>query len=589
MTAPLHDAAAADGDGVSRSDGLAVAELRVVGPAGAIVHGSSLRLAAGSTLAIVGESGSGKSMTARAISGLLAPGLSATGRMRLDGIDVDLATATETTWRAVRGRHIVLLLQDPFTSLSRSHRCGDQIAAALPVPQRRDRRERRTQVLRRLDEVGLPERVATAYPFELSGGQRQRVALAAALAAEPRLLIADEPTTALDVTTQRGILDLLDDLRRRRRMTTILITHDLRLARERADDVAVMQAGRIVESGRGEQVLGAPTHPYTVALAAAVPPLRVAAPADATAARATTVRVPIEPGAAAGDDPSGDAAPPEQPARQALVRVEALAKRFRQSDVVALAGVDLQIELGQCLAVVGESGSGKTTLARCIVGLERADGGSVQFALGPTTASARRRSRRDPTAVQIVFQDPYSALNPSMTVGAALAEALRAGGGSGSDGDIAALLALVRLPASYADRRPRALSGGERQRVAIARALAPKPRLLICDEAVSALDVSVQAQILALLDDLRAQLGLSLLFITHDLAVARQIADVVAVMHRGQIVEAGPADEVLGHPRHDYTKTLLASVPGSDAPGLTWHDGAPRLDTSPPPDHQETT
>ncbi|MGI5485397.1 dipeptide ABC transporter ATP-binding protein [Microtetraspora malaysiensis] len=588
---------------------LAVRDLRVTSASGAVVAGLDLTVAPGETVAIVGESGSGKSMTVKALTGLLPEGVHATGRMDLPardpgrpgperasaGLEIDLA-APGGAWREVRGSRIALLLQDPFTSLSPVHRCGEQIGWAISGAGRGER------VARLLAEVGLPAEVAGKYPFQLSGGMRQRVAIAAGLAADPDLLIADEPTTALDVTTQHEVLELIARLQRERDMGLILITHDLRLARSRADRVMVMYAGRLIEEGPTARVLDAPAHPYTARLAACDPPLthrltvlptipgsvprpwsvgaecafaercafaidacRTAEPllvevADdhrAACLRAGTVVPPVPAVSADTPDPrvaepgetrDGDAAT----ASPLLLSVEGAAKRFPGSAVPALDGVDLEIAAGEAVAVVGESGSGKTTLARCVVGLERADAGRITFH-GSATGARR---------VQIVFQDPYSALNPGLTIGTSLAEALRAAGRPKSE--VGELLELVGLPAAYARRRPRALSGGERQRVAIARALAPRADLLVCDESVSALDVSVQAQVLNLLADLRRRLGLTLLFITHDLAVARQIADRVYVMHHGRVVENGPVDSVLGAPAHEYTQRLLASIPAAD-------------------------
>ncbi|GIH62530.1 ABC transporter ATP-binding protein [Microbispora siamensis] len=556
-------------------------DVRVTSAAGVLVTGIDLRLAPGETVAIVGESGSGKSMTARALTGLLPEGVHATGRLELSGQAYDLAAA-RTPWQRIRGSQIALLLQDPFTSLSPGHRCGEQIGWALP------RAGRAAGVARLLAEVGLPAEVAERYPFQLSGGMRQRVAIAAALAAGPGLLIADEPTTALDVTTQHEVLELVAGLQRARRTGLILITHDLRLARARADRIMVMYAGRLVEEGPAAEVMDRPAHPYTARLAACDPPVthrlpalptipgsvprpyavsgacafadrcdlaieacRTAEPALAEVAhghaaacvRPSDVRQVVAPSAAA--------VPPVAGPSSALLTVRGLTKRFPGSAGPALDGVDLEVAAGEAVAVVGESGSGKTTLARCVVGLERADGGSVEF--GGRATGPRR--------VQYVFQDPYSALNPGLTVGASLAEALRAAGRPRSE--VPGLLDLVGLPAAYARRRPRALSGGERQRVAIARALAPGAEVLVCDEPVSALDVSVQAQVLNLLSDLRRDLGLTLLFITHDLAVARQVADRVYVMHRGRVVETGPVGDVLGAPTHEYTQRLLASVPAA--------------------------
>ncbi len=560
-------------------------DVRVTSAAGVLVAGIDLTVAPGETVAIVGESGSGKSMTARALTGLLPEGVHATGRLELSGQAYDLAA--RTPWQRIRGSQIALLLQDPFTSLSPVHRCGEQIGWALP------RAGRAAAVARLLAEVGLPSEVAGRYPFQLSGGMRQRVAIAAALAAGPGLLIADEPTTALDVTTQHEVLELVAGLQRARRMGLILITHDLRLARARADRIMVMYAGRLVEEGPAAEVMDRPAHPYTARLAACDPPVTHRLPALPTipgsvprpyavsdacafadrcdlAVEACRTAEPVLAEVAAGHraacvrpsdvrpvaapllaGPPAAAVPPEAGPSPALLTVRRLTKRFPGSAAPALDGVDLELAAGEAVAVVGESGSGKTTLARCVVGLERADGGSVEFGGGAT----------GPRRVQYVFQDPYSALNPGLTVGASLAEALKAAGRPRPD--VPGLLDLVGLPAAYARRRPRALSGGERQRVAIARALAPGAEVLVCDEPVSALDVSVQAQVLNLLSDLRRDLGLTLLFITHDLAVARQVADRVYVMHRGRVVETGPVGGVLGAPAHEYTQRLLASVPAA--------------------------
>jgi peptide/nickel transport system ATP-binding protein len=549
--------------------GLEVTDLAVTGPHGPIVTGLDLSVAAGRTIAVVGESGSGKSVSAKAISGLLPPGLTSTGEV------------------ATHGR-VGLLLQNPFTSLSPLHRCGAQISAtATPA-----------EIERRLAEVDLPARVASQYPFELSGGMRQRVALAAALASDPDVLIGDEPTTALDVTTQRQVLDLISRIQAERRMAFILITHDLAVARHQADTIVVMYAGRVVESGPADEVLGMPRHPYTAGLRDSEPPLDRRLPvlptmagsvphpgeivtgcvfaarcplADDHCRTVAPVLEPHEPADQAAQDarrvacwhpltssatgwPVG-AVPEEAPASEAagaagdaLVTVTGAVRRFTPDQPPALGGVSIAVAHGEAVGIVGESGSGKTTLARSLVGLERLDEGTIAWG----------SKRPAPQRAQIVFQDPTSTLNPAMTIGATLSEALRVAPDRALD--VPALLELVGLPEAYARRRPRALSGGELQRVAIARALAPRPELLICDEPVSALDVSVQAQVLNLLNDLRSSLGIGLLLITHDLAVARQVVDRAYVMQRGAVVEAGPMDQLLSAPAHEYTQRLIASV-----------------------------
>jgi peptide/nickel transport system ATP-binding protein len=506
-------------------------------------------------------------------------------------------------WRGVRGSRITLLPQDPFTSLSPRHRCGDQIAMAL---RGLSKAARKAAVLASLAEVGLPPRVAGQYPFQLSGGMRQRVAIAAALVTKPDVLVADEATTALDVTTQREVLDLLAGLQRERNMGLILVTHDLGVARGRADRITVLYAGRVAEQGDAAVVLAAPAHcdpplgvtldrlptiPGSVPRLAQVGDACTFAPRCALATDACRSAAPplaeigdghrvacVHAGQFTTDDPERVVLPPAAPASapagagarpdgavlsgpalsgpalsepvfsepvlsEPVLSIRGLRKSFASH--VALDGIDLHIAPGESVAVVGESGSGKTTLARIVVGLETADEGTV-----------RTGTSRPP---QIVFQDPYSALNPSLSVGTSLRDALRAGGRSKSE--VGELLDMVGLPAAYVRRRPRALSGGERQRVAIARALATRPDLLVCDEATSALDVSVQAQILNLIAELRASLGLSVLFISHDLAVVRQASQRVYVLYQGRIAEQGATGEVLSDPAHDYTRRLMASAP----------------------------
>jgi peptide/nickel transport system ATP-binding protein len=561
---------------------LEVTNLRVMGPGGPIVSRMDLSVKSGETVAIVGESGCGKSMTAKAIIGLLPKGVSATGDLRLGDINVDLARGPAAL-DGLRGRRISLLLQNPFTSLSPVHRCGEQIVASLTKTRRTS-----AEVQRRLAEVDLPERVARQYPFELSGGMRQRVALAASLACDPEVLIGDEPTTALDVTTQREVLDLLGRVQEDRGMALLLITHDLGIARERADRILVMYSGRLVESGRGSDLLDSPRHPYTAVLRDSEPPLShrverlttvsgsVPRPWEVTDSCAFAARCPRADEQCREQEPpltSDDAqvacwhqlGPDDAtPVATASVRrhrddmaplllVQDLSKRFSEEAPPALDAVSITVGVGEAVGIVGESGSGKTTLARCLVGLETPDSGSMEWM---SVLPAARRA-------QIVFQDPHSALNPAMTVRATLSEALRAGGRPASD--VPELLDLIGLPQSYAGRRPRSLSGGEQQRVAIARALAPRPELLICDEAVSALDVSVQAQILNLLGDLLQRLDLALLFITHDLAVVRQVATRLYIMKSGRVVDSGEVDAILADPQHEYTRRLLSSVPGSEA------------------------
>jgi len=557
-----------------------------------IVEPVDLQVRAGRTLAVVGESGSGKSLTARALTGLLDPALSASGTVLWGDREFDLAGAVP--WAGLRGSAISLLLQDPFTSLSPVHRCGTQIADTVRALARRRGTRMTGAAIRaivedRLREVGLDPAVARRYPHELSGGMRQRVAIAAAIAGDPDVLIADEPTTALDASTQGEVLAVLAELQERRGLGLILISHDLGVVRGCADEVVVLYAGTVAERGPAGVVLDAPVHPYTARLLAADPPL------DHRLAKLEGIPGSVP---APGQRPDGCAFAPrcllatercrtEAPALEAVPRGGVVAchhsrtplvieERGRAAETVApaapgalltvrglraqhgateiLHGVDLDVAPREIVGVVGESGSGKTTLARCVAGLHAPSAGEVSL---DGNALARRLADRDPRDVQIVFQDPYSALNPRLTIGDALREALAVGDRPASD--VAELLESVGLPARYAARRPRDLSGGERQRVAIARALAPRPRLLICDESVSALDVSVQAQILALLLRLRDELGTPVLVITHDLAVVRQVCDRVLVLRRGEMVESGTVSRVFDAPEHPYTASLLAA------------------------------
>jgi peptide/nickel transport system ATP-binding protein len=500
---------------------------------GVLVHPVSFSVRPGTTLGIVGESGSGKTMLARSLVGILPAGVTATGRYRLGDAPADLA-ASEEFWGRWRGRHVVMVMQDPFTSLDPLRRVRDQIKDSLGSRRRgRSRKDLTAEVGARLAEVHLDLTVAAKYPHQLSGGMRQRVAIAAALACDPTLLIADEPTTALDVTTQREILDLLDELQLTRGMTVLLISHDLGLVRQRSDQVIVMKAGHVVERGPAAALFAEPRHPYTRALKAASPTLELATGATRPGTGPTTT----------------------------LLSTVRLVKRFPGSAQAALDGVSIRVGAGESVGVVGESGSGKTTLARCLVGLEQASSGMIGYTPPGASATAARLGPRD---IQIVFQDPYSTLNPALRIGKTLNEALAVAGDDRRYADAGELLRLVGLPAHYIRRRPARLSGGERQRVAIARALAPNPRILVCDESVSALDVSVQDRILKLLAEIRARLGLTLVFISHDLAVIAQVTDRVYVMREGKVVEEGPTAAVLRRPAHPYTQALKAAVPSGD-------------------------
>ncbi|HEY8567042.1 MAG TPA: ABC transporter ATP-binding protein [Beijerinckiaceae bacterium] len=501
----------------------------------------SLAIGPGETLCVVGESGSGKSMTAHAVMGLLPKAVRATaGAIRLNGRD--LLTLDERAYQDVRGRDIGMIFQEPMTSLNPVMRVARQIEETFETHGVLDRAGRRRRTLELLDEVGLPdpERLARAYPHELSGGQRQRVMIAMALALEPKLLIADEPTTALDVTTQAQILRLIDNLRRKHGTAVLFITHDFGVVAEIADRVAVLQEGICVEEGRTEDVLSRPQHAYTKRLLAAVPSLTPPPPKPLST------------------EPTGLLVE----GLQKVYRGRGFFKRGRE--VAAAQDVSFAIRRGETLGLVGESGSGKSTVGRCCLRLTEADAGEIKvgdLSIRPLSQAQFRPHRK---RIQMVFQDPFASLNPRRTVGRIIAEGPIAQGGDRRAALAKAreLLDLVGLSANAAERYPHEFSGGQRQRIGIARALALEPEVLVADEPVSALDVSVQAQILKLIKDLQERLGLAILFVTHDLRVAAQVCDRIAVMQRGRIVETGPTAELFANPQHAYTRQLLAAVPG---------------------------
>ncbi|MER5847494.1 ABC transporter ATP-binding protein [Streptomyces sp. NPDC002012] len=500
----------------------------------------SFSLEAGGALGVVGESGSGKSASAYALLGLhRGTGARVGGSIRVAGVDVTAADDAEL--RALRGAKAAMVFQDPLSSLDPYYAVGDQIAQVYRVHNRASRRVARARAVEVLDRVGIPDAIrrSRSRPHEFSGGMRQRALIAMALACEPQLLIADEPTTALDVTVQAQILDLLHNLRRETGMGLLLVTHDVGVAAESVDEVLVMQSGRAVERGPVGEVLVAPREPYTQALLAAVPriPARPAASDDKPAAGEGEASVDGE--ELVGSEPLVEAVD----VRQVFGR--------GKSALAAVDGVSLTVRRGETLGIVGESGSGKTTLGRMLVGL-----------LEPTSGRLTRRAR-----VQMVFQDPVSSLNPRRSIGESVADPLRASGERDEvviRARVRDLLKRVGLDPEQYDRYPHEFSGGQRQRVGIARALAAEPELIVCDEAVSALDVTTQAQVTALLAQLQRELGLALVFIAHDLAVVRQVSDRVAVMRRGRIVEEGEVDQVYGDPRDPYTKQLLAAVPALD-------------------------
>ncbi|WP_327719255.1 ABC transporter ATP-binding protein [Streptomyces sp. NBC_00490] len=546
------------------------------------VDGLSFRLEKGAALALVGESGSGKSTVASALLGLhRGTGAKVGGAIEVAGIDV--AAASDEALRRLRGGKAAMVFQDPLSSLDPYYAIGDQIAEVYRVHARVSRRAARARGVEVLDRVGIADapRRSRSRPHEFSGGMRQRALIAMALACEPDLLIADEPTTALDVTVQAQILDLLHTLREETGMGLLLVTHDVGVAAESVDEVLVMRHGRVVEHGAVSDVLGKPSQAYTRELLGAVPRVdarrRAAAGVPAARAGSTTAGVPSPggsaepssvPGPASGGSSPKVAGPPSgalsKPASEATARptdvvleARGLRREFGRGKraFVAVDDVSLTIRRGETLGIVGESGSGKTTLGRMLVGLLEPTAGEIEPGGGV---------RPD---VQMVFQDPVSSLNPRRSVGESIADPLRARGEKDETrikGRVRELLERVGLEGAHYDRYPHEFSGGQRQRVGIARALAADPRVIVCDEPVSALDVTTQAQVVALLGELQRELGLALVFVAHDLAVVRQVSDRVAVMRRGRIVESGPADEVYDNPRDPYTKQLLAAVPALD-------------------------
>jgi peptide/nickel transport system ATP-binding protein len=513
------------------------------------VSNVELSVHSGQTVAVVGESGSGKSTTAAAILGLLAPGGRITaGSIMFDGID--LASADPRRLRSIRGTGIGYVPQDPATNLNPVWRVGFQIREALRANNITDVRARS---LRLLDEAGMPHPSTQArrYPHQLSGGMCQRALIAMGLAGRPRLLIADEPTSALDVTVQRHVLDHLQHLAAELGTAVLLITHDLALAGERAEQLVVMHRGRVVETGAAQSILNDPKHDYTRQLVAAAP--------TSTRPRSGTGSVAEK----------GEAGEHDLLVASDLTKVyrSSHGKPWRKAEFRAVDSVSFHLRKATTLALVGESGSGKSTLARMALGLLAPTSGTVTFG-GRNIAALKGRDvlafRR---RVQPVFQNPYSSLDPMYTVFRAIEEPLRihhVGNRQERHAAVQQLAEQVALPSSLLDRRPHELSGGQRQRVAIARALALRPEVLVCDEAVSALDVLVQAQILELLAELKEALGLSYLFISHDLAVVRQIADEVLVMQAGRVVEHARTEQLFSQPQHDYTRQLLAAIPGGD-------------------------
>jgi ABC-type glutathione transport system ATPase component len=507
-----------------------------------ILSGISFGILPGETLCLVGESGSGKSVTSLTVMGLLPRGAlrAAGGRILLDG--EDLLAATPGRMRALRASKMAMIFQEPMTALNPVLTVGDQIREVLSAHTDTPSRDQRSRVLDMLAEVHLPdiERIYGSYPHQLSGGQRQRIMIAMALILEPKLLIADEPTTALDVTTQKQILKLIRELQEKHGTSVLFITHDMGVVADIASRVCVMHHGRIVETGVTDDLLRRPQRDYTRDLLTAVPSL-----------------VPRR------------SRPETSP--QVVLQTTELGKTYSKAGLfgrprltVAAADVSFALKKGRTLGIVGESGSGKSTVARCVTRLIDPTAGGIRVRGQEISGLSRSSLHPHRKRIQIVFQDPYRSLNPRVTVGESIAEG-PVNFGTPRKAALARareLLELVGLPADAATRYPHQFSGGQRQRIAIARALAMEPDVLVADEAVSALDVSVQAQVLALLGELQDRLGIAILFITHDLRVAAQICDDVAVMQKGRIVEYGPAEKVLRAPSEAYTRELLEAAPG---------------------------
>ena len=551
-----------------------VRDLRVSFRMGREVHeavrGVSFDIPANTTVALVGESGSGKSVTAMSIVRLLPENaiVGADSHIFYEGRDLAHNSAEEM--RRLRGKDISVVFQEPMSSLNPVFTVGEQIAEVLRIHAGMTPRQARQRAFELLEEVGIPEPRARldSYPHELSGGQQQRVMIAIAIACEPKLLIADEPTTALDVTVQRQVVDLLARLQERHHMSVLFISHDLGLVGEIARNVIVMRNGEVREAGPVAEIFSAPKDAYTKALLACRPPLD-----------AKPRRLPVIDDIMSNKPVSGEQRQSVAAGGPALIEVAGLRKAYRLKDglfrhktIDAVKLADFSLHKGRTLGVVGESGSGKTTIGMMLTRLTDATGGRIMFEgkdLATLGAASMRPYRR---RIQIIFQNPYASLNPRFTVGQILMEPMRIHG-IGANDDARARLALgwldkVGLPAQAFGKYPHEFSGGQRQRIAIARCLTMQPEIIVCDESVSALDVSVQATVLNLLLDLQEEFGLTYVFISHDLAVVKYMADDILVMNQGEIVERGTSQEIYSNPRHPYTRQLLAAIPRG------WHGAA---------------
>ena len=557
-----------------------------------VVKNVSYTLYRGKTLGIVGESGSGKSVSSLALMGLLPKTAKVTGKALLSELSdqsdqsnnppspIDLLSLSEDELRHYRGNHIAMIFQEPMTSLNPVHKCGAQVVEMLQQHEKVSTKEARERVIELFKEVLLPrpKKIFDSYPHEISGGQKQRVMIAMALVCNPSILIADEPTTALDVTVQKTIIELLRDLQQKHNLAIIFISHDLGVIAQIADEVAVMYKGEIVERGEAQQILHNPQHPYTKGLLACRPPL------DSRPERLPTVKDFLEQAAGSKQQESSDLSnsqPPEHSSTKAfehsstpLLRVRDWNVRFPlkktlfgkvKQELKAVDNVSFDIYRGETLGLVGESGCGKTTLGRSLLQLIEHSSGTVEYSGKPLDKLSSAELRHLRTKMQIVFQDPYSSLNPRITVGEAIAEPLRNHRMYSNEKErretVEQLLEEVGLDRSVYNRYPHEFSGGQRQRICIARALILKPELVICDESVSALDVSVQAQVLNLLNDLKRKYGYTYLFITHDLSVVKFFSDRIMVMEKGRMVELADADELYSNPQQEYTKRLIGAIP----------------------------
>ncbi len=541
---------------------LEVSNLSVAFDGRTVVEGVNFTLRRSTTLGIVGESGSGKSVSTLALMGLLPKNASVTGSAILNG--KELLTLDEEGFRGIRGKRISMIFQEPMTSLNPVQKCGAQVVEMLRQHEEVGNKEARERVIELFREVLLPrpEKIFESYPHEISGGQKQRVMIAMALINKPDILIADEPTTALDVTVQKTILELLKDLQKKHGTSIIFITHDLGVIAQIADEIMVMYRGKVMEHGDAHSILHNPSEPYTKGLLACRPPL------DSKPRRLPTVEDYLE--GVKGDvqddaNVSSHALTPSQP----LISVKnldvtyTLKKSFFGKPLQTLKGVDgisFDIMEGETLGLVGESGCGKSTLGRAMLRLIEHSSGSISYRGHSLDTLSAKEMRALRPKLQIIFQDPYSSLNPRITIGDAITEPLRVHGHAERSRTLE-LMEQVGLKAEWYSRYPHELSGGQRQRVCIARALILQPELVVCDESVSALDVSVQAQVLNLLNDLKEHYGFTYLFITHDLSVVHYMANRIMVMQKGKIVERGTPDDLFNNPQTDYTRTLIDAIP----------------------------